>query len=74
MEYLEKQNSWKEPDFDTVLQYLRTILLRRTHSPLILELLVADIFQMVLPSHTPLKTHPHNCLLSFTLPLASHPS
>ena len=29
MEYLEKQNSWKEPDFDTVLQYLRSILLRR---------------------------------------------
>ncbi|KAI9172349.1 Cytoplasmic dynein 1 light intermediate chain [Paramyrothecium foliicola] len=28
MEYLEKNNHWKEPDFDTVLQYLRTVLLR----------------------------------------------
>ncbi|KFA80804.1 hypothetical protein S40288_04768 [Stachybotrys chartarum IBT 40288] len=28
MEYLEKNQHWKEPDFDTVLQYLRTILLR----------------------------------------------
>lgn len=30
MEYLEKQNNWKEADFDAVLQYLRTVLLRRT--------------------------------------------
>lgn len=30
MEFLEKSQGWKEPDFDTVLQYLRTILLRRT--------------------------------------------
>ncbi|KAH7316705.1 dynein light intermediate chain-domain-containing protein [Stachybotrys elegans] len=28
MESLEKNNHWKEPDFDTVLQYLRTVLLR----------------------------------------------
>ncbi|UNI13763.1 hypothetical protein JDV02_000475 [Purpureocillium takamizusanense] len=28
MEFLEKNQGWKEPDFDTVLQYLRTILLR----------------------------------------------
>ncbi|EWY95537.1 hypothetical protein FOYG_04559 [Fusarium oxysporum NRRL 32931] len=28
MEFLEKSQGWKEPDFDTVLQYLRTILLR----------------------------------------------
>ncbi|KAM0267971.1 hypothetical protein ACHAPA_005317 [Fusarium lateritium] len=28
MEFLEKNQSWKEPDFDTVLQYLRTVLLR----------------------------------------------
>ncbi|KAG5996406.1 hypothetical protein E4U54_002572 [Claviceps lovelessii] len=28
MEFLEKNKGWKEPDFDTVLQYLRTILLR----------------------------------------------
>lgn len=33
MEVLEKSHSWKEPDFDTVLQYLRTILLRRMYSP-----------------------------------------
>lgn len=33
MEVLEKNHAWKEPDFDTVLQYLRTILLRRTSSP-----------------------------------------
>jgi hypothetical protein len=29
MEFLEKNQAWKEPDFDTVLQYLRTVLLRR---------------------------------------------
>lgn len=29
MEFLEKSMGWKEPDFDTVLQYLRTVLLRR---------------------------------------------
>ena len=29
MEFLEKNHGWKEPDFDTVLQYLRTVLLRR---------------------------------------------
>jgi dynein light intermediate chain 1 len=29
MEFLEKNQGWKEPDFDTVLQYLRTVLLRR---------------------------------------------
>lgn len=28
MEVLEKSHSWREPDFDMVLQYLRTILLR----------------------------------------------
>lgn len=28
MELLEKNQGWKEPDFDTVLQYLRTVLLR----------------------------------------------
>ncbi|KAF4124393.1 dynein light intermediate chain 1, cytosolic [Geosmithia morbida] len=28
IEVLEKTHNWKEPDFDTVLQYLRTILLR----------------------------------------------
>ncbi|PFH59809.1 hypothetical protein XA68_11857 [Ophiocordyceps unilateralis] len=28
MEFLEKSKGWREPDFDTVLQYLRTILLR----------------------------------------------
>ncbi|PHH91673.1 hypothetical protein CDD83_10758 [Cordyceps sp. RAO-2017] len=28
MEFLEKSKGWKEPDFDTVLQYLRTVVLR----------------------------------------------
>ncbi|KPM35377.1 hypothetical protein AK830_g11191 [Neonectria ditissima] len=28
MEFLERSQGWKEPDFDTVLQYLRTVLLR----------------------------------------------
>jgi dynein light intermediate chain 1 len=32
MEVLEKSQGWKEPDFDTVLQYLRTVLLRREYS------------------------------------------
>lgn len=31
MEVLEKSQGWKEPDFDTVLQYLRTVLLRREY-------------------------------------------
>jgi dynein light intermediate chain 1, cytosolic len=29
METLEKTQGWKEADFDQVLQYLRTVLLRR---------------------------------------------
>jgi hypothetical protein len=33
IEFLEKSQGWKEPDFDTVLQYLRTVLLRRMPSP-----------------------------------------
>ncbi|KAH7013621.1 dynein light intermediate chain-domain-containing protein [Ilyonectria destructans] len=28
MEFLEKNQGWKEPDFDTVLLYLRTVILR----------------------------------------------
>jgi dynein light intermediate chain 1 len=34
MELLEKNQGWKEPDFDTVLQYLRTVLLRRETDPI----------------------------------------
>jgi len=30
MEVLEKIQGWKEEEFDVVLQYLRTALLRRT--------------------------------------------
>lgn len=29
MEYLEKTQSWKEEEFDVVLQFLRTVLLKR---------------------------------------------
>lgn len=29
MEILEKTQSWKEEEFDVVLQFMRTILLRR---------------------------------------------
>lgn len=29
MEVLEKTQSWKEEEFDVVLQFMRTILLRR---------------------------------------------
>lgn len=29
MDYLEKSQSWKEEQFDLVLQYLRTTLLKR---------------------------------------------
>jgi dynein light intermediate chain 1, cytosolic len=29
IEFLEKSQGWKEADFDQVLQYLRTVLLRR---------------------------------------------
>lgn len=29
MEYLEKTQSWKEEEFDVVLQFLRTTLLKR---------------------------------------------
>lgn len=31
IEFLEKNKAWKEPDFDAVLQYLRTVLLRRKY-------------------------------------------
>jgi len=31
MEYLEKTQSWKEEEFDVVLQFMRTVLLRREH-------------------------------------------
>lgn len=34
MEYLEKTQSWKEEEFDVVLQFMRTILLRRKQPPL----------------------------------------
>lgn len=33
MEYLEKTQSWKEEEFDVVLQFMRTILLRRKNHP-----------------------------------------
>jgi len=33
MEYLEKTQGWKEEEFDMVLQFMRTVLLRR-RSPL----------------------------------------
>lgn len=29
MEYLEKTQSWKEEEFDIVLQFMRTVLLKR---------------------------------------------
>lgn len=34
MEVLEKTQGWKEADFDQIVQYLRTILLRRTSTEL----------------------------------------
>lgn len=34
IDFLERNQGWKEPDFDTVLQYLRTVLLRRTYKDL----------------------------------------
>lgn len=33
MEHLEKTQGWKEEEFDVVLQFLRTILLRRKPCP-----------------------------------------
>ncbi len=30
MEVLEKAQGWKEEEFDVVLQYMRTVLLKRT--------------------------------------------
>ena len=33
MEVLEKIQGWKEEEFDVVLQYMRTALLKRTASP-----------------------------------------
>lgn len=29
MEYLEKTQGWKEEEFDVVLQFMRTVLLKR---------------------------------------------
>jgi dynein light intermediate chain 1 len=34
MEYLEKTQSWKEEEFDIVLQFMRTVLLKREFSTL----------------------------------------
>ena len=42
MEHLEKTQSWKEEEFDVVLQFMRTILLRRKKAP------SASIFTMML--------------------------
>jgi dynein light intermediate chain 1 len=32
MEILEKTQGWKEEEFDVVLQFMRTILLKRTET------------------------------------------
>jgi hypothetical protein len=37
MDYLEKSQSWKEEQFDLVLQYLRTVLLKRELTSHILD-------------------------------------
>lgn len=71
MEYLEKQSSWKEPDFDLVLQYLRTLLLRRTYIALYLVRLLTNVFQTADHSSTPLKTPLPSFPLSSTPPSAS---
>lgn len=33
MEYLEKTQNWKEDEFDIVLQFMRTVLLKRESAP-----------------------------------------
>ena len=75
MEVLEKSQGWKEPDFDTVLQYLRTVLLRR--KPLRVHTLhramQTNTLQMALLSFTPPRTHPLNFHLSSTQHSASPP-
>lgn len=71
MEFLEKNKGWKEPDFDTVLQYLRTVLLRRKNTLQSVQSLVADLLQMVPPSSTRHKTRPPSSLFSSTRHSAS---
>lgn len=59
MDELEAKHSWKEADFDTILMYLRTVLLRRTSRPpcpYYLRLLIGPIG----PSRRRIA-HLHNC-------------
>ena len=56
MEFLEKNKGWKEPDFDTVLQYLRTVLLRRKSTLGSGQSFVANLFRRRLP-HLHLTEH-----------------
>lgn len=42
MEYLEKTQGWKEEEFDVVLQFLRTVLLKRKGCPLCFPELPAE--------------------------------
>lgn len=50
MEVLERTQSWKEEEFDVVLQFMRTILLRRKkRAALVFMLGMLTMAQMVPP-------------------------
>lgn len=75
MEVLEKNHSWKEPDFDTVLQYLRTVLLRRTSLIQVYYMQSALTFRQMAPlSYTPPRTQSPSSRLSSTPLWESRPS
>jgi hypothetical protein len=40
MEKLERERAWREEEFDFILQFLRTILLKREWQRLMLEVIV----------------------------------
>lgn len=57
MEHLEKTQSWKEEEFDVVLQFMRTILLRRT---LLLQLAPPSRKMLMSPQTAPRSSTPHH--------------
>jgi hypothetical protein len=52
MEYLEKTQSWKEEEFDVVLQFMRTVLLKR--ESLCLSRLRSSLLTFRVPQMAPL--------------------
>lgn len=73
MEVLEKTHGWKEEEFDVVLQYMRTVLLRRKSFPGVPHGRTTDHLSQTAPRlYTPPPISPRNCKASSTLAWGSH--